>query len=84
MFRFAISFIFVAAAAAAIGCGGGGGGNGTTSGQGTSSGQMQSFQCCINGTYYNCSSDAASSACFNSGDTSGCSETMMDPSGMCN
>jgi hypothetical protein len=88
MFRFAMTFVLFAATVAAIGCGGGGNGsssgNGTSGGNGTSSGQTQSFQCCLNGTYYDCSSEAASNACFQASDPSGCSETMVDPSGNCN
>jgi hypothetical protein len=63
----------------AVGCGGDGG-----SSSGGGGGSSQSFECCINGTYYSCPSETAVNACFNNNDPGGCSETRTDPSGSCN
>jgi hypothetical protein len=85
MFRSATTLVFLALSATLIACGGsssssGSNGAGGSSGTGTS----QSFQCCLNGDYYDCPSESAMNTCFNNSDPSGCTHTHTDPSGMCN
>jgi hypothetical protein len=52
----------------AIGCGDGGGGGSTTTGGGTTgggtTGRQVSFSCCINGSYFDCPSQAALDKCI--------------------
>lgn len=58
------------------GSSGGGSGESTGAGETTSqtTGSSQTASCCINGEFFDCGSDTdAADACFNDGDTSGCS-----------
>jgi hypothetical protein len=84
MFRTTMIFVFLAFSAAAIACGGGGSGGSNGSGDSTGAGTTQSFQCCLNGDYYDCPSQGTVDACFNASDPSGCTHTHTDPTGNCN
>jgi hypothetical protein len=59
-------------------------GCGSDTGSAGSTGSSQSFECCLNGSYYDCPSEAAVNACFDKSDSSGCTFTKSDPSGNCN
>lgn len=76
--RSALFTISLLVSAAIIGCGGEGS-SGSTSG-----GSSESFECCINGEYFSCPSEAAVNACFDKSDSSGCKFTKSDPDGKCN